>query len=235
MKQSYLIAGLKVEMDATGRIEAQARPYLCDAFLEPDIVIQPNLQSVRDKMPNMSEDEYLYVATCTSFHRQLLKFDAFLLHSSAVLMDGKAYLFFAPSGTGKSTHTQLWRKVFGDRAQILNDDRPALRLENGVWYAYGIPWSGKTNLNINTKAPVAGICMLTRGEVNRIAPLSGMKALHGILGQASRSRVPELMSRMLELIENLMDNVPVWKLECNMDPQAALVSYEAMSGKKEEC
>ena len=75
-----------------------------------------------------------------------------LLHSSAVVVDGYAYLFSADSGTGKSTHTGLWKQHFGDRAYIINDDKPAIRKVDGEWYVFGTPWSGKTDTSVNPRA-----------------------------------------------------------------------------------
>lgn len=230
----YKIAGLQVEMDSFGRTVTQAEPYRCEPFEKADIVIQSNRNALKERAPYLSDDSCEYLTTGSSFYRQLLRFEGMLLHSSAVMMDGKAYLFTAPCGTGKSTHTQLWLQVFGERAKILNDDKPALRLENGVWYAYGTPWSGKTDQNINSKVPLAGICVLGRGTENKIQPYSGAKAVHDILEQTARSADAAFMVTLLELLDKLVTAVPVWKLECNMDPQAALVSYEAMSGKGKE-
>ena len=230
----YKIAGLQVEMDSFGRTVTQAEPYRCEPFEKADIVIQSKWEALKERAPYLSDDSCEYLSTGSSFYRQLLQYEGMLLHSSAVMMDGKAYLFTAPCGTGKSTHTQLWLRVFGERANILNDDKPALRLEKGVWYAYGTPWSGKTDQNTNCKVPLAGICVLGRGIENKIRPYGGAKAVHDILEQTARSADAAFMVTLLELLDKLVTAVPVWKLECNMDPQAALVSYEAMSGKGKE-
>lgn len=234
MMNHYRIAGLQVQMDSFGRTVTQAEPYRCEPFEAADIVIQSNWSVLKERAPYLTDESCEYLSTGSNFYRQLLQFDGMLLHSSAVMMDGKAYLFTAPCGTGKSTHTQLWLRVFGDRAKILNDDKPALRLENGVWYAYGTPWSGKTDQNINTKVPLAGICVLSRGQENRIRPYNGAAAVHDILEQTARSADAVFMVKLLELLDKLVSAVPVWKLECNMDPQAAQVSHSAMSAGRKE-
>ncbi len=234
MMSSFRIAGLQVEMDSFGKTVTQAEPYRCEPFGKADIVIQSNWKALKERSPHLSDESCEYISTGGYFYRQLLRFDGMLLHSSAVMMDGMAYLFTAPCGTGKSTHTQLWLQVFGDRAKILNDDKPALRLENGVWYAYGTPWSGKTDQNINAKVPLGGICVLGRGLENKIVPHGGAAAIHDILEQTARSADAAFMVKLLELLDKLVTDVPVWKLECNMDPQAALVSHSAMSGAGKE-
>ena len=236
MAQLYNITGLTVEMDTFGRTLTQAEAYKSSKLGTPDIVIRANWQSLRARQPHLSDEDCEYLMTGDSFYRQLLAFDGMLLHASAVVMDGRAYLFSAPCGTGKSTHTALWCKVFGtDRARILNDDKPALRLEDGVFYAYGTPWSGKTDQNLNLRVPVAGICMLGRGQTNEIRPHTGAQAIYDLLSQTVRPKDPNLTGRLLELLDKLLTTVPVWKLQCNMVPEAALTSYQAMSqGRKDD-
>ena len=232
MKQDYLIAGLRIRMDSFGRTVTQAEPYRVTEPGEPDIVITSDPEQLQEKQPHLSLDDCEYLSTGGSFYNQLLNFNGMMVHASAIVMDGRAYLFSAPCGTGKSTHTALWRKVFGeDRAQILNDDKPALRLEDGVWYAYGTPWSGKTDQNINVRAPLAGIAMIQRGQENRITPFGGSKAVFALLDQTGRPFNGRMRAKILELLDALLSKVPVWKLECNMDPEAAKVAYEAMSGQ----
>ena len=141
MEQYYNIAGLTVKMSSYGCTVEQAEPYRCESVESPDIIIQSLWEKAKVTRPeyyaNVSDDIGEYLFTGFSFYKQLLNFGGFMLHSSAVVVDGKAYLFSANCGTGKSTHTKLWLNLFGDQAYILNDDKPALRLEDGTWYAYG--------------------------------------------------------------------------------------------------
>ena len=234
MLQYYRIADLTVAMDSFGRTVRQAEPYRIDGTPKPDIRITSNYSTLHERYPHLSEEVCEYLSTGDSFYRQLLGYDGMLLHSSAVVVDGCAYLFTAPCGTGKSTHTKLWLQVFGDRAQILNDDKPALRFVDDRFYAYGTPWSGKYDCSTNLRVPVAGICVLGRGEVNKIEPFSGFPAIHAILEQTTRSKNAAFMERMLALLDTLLTTVPVWKMECNMDPEAARMSYRAMSGNQKE-
>lgn len=230
MERDYLIAGLRVRMDTYGRTAAQAEPYLTETAGEADIVITSNPEQLHENQPHLSMDDCEYLSTGGSFYRQLLQHGGMMLHSSAVVMDGYAYLFSAPCGTGKSTHTTLWRKTFGyDRVLMLNDDKPALRFENGRWYAYGTPWSGKTAQNLNMRVPVGGICVLTRGDTNEIAPFGGTKALLALLEQTARPAGAEGRGRMLELMDSILNLVPVWKLKCTPTEEAARVSQKAMT------
>lgn len=232
MKNFYQIAGLTVEMDSFGRTVEQAQPYLCEPA-EPDIVISSHWQDVQRRYPQFDDSDSEYMGSCTSFYYQLLKYDGMMLHASAVVLDGYAYLFSAHSGTGKSTHTGLWQQVFGDRAYILNDDKPALRCEDGRWYAYGTPWSGKYDISVNARVPLAGICFLHQAEENAIAPYTSPKVVFSLYEQTARPGAAKARERIMELLDRLIKQVPIWEMGCNMDPQAALLSYETMSSKKQ--
>ena len=233
MNGYYKIAGLTVQMDTFGRTLAQAQPYAAAAVDPPDIRIHTPPERFLEKEAGVPDSDFEHMCSCYSFYRQLMDHDGMLLHSSAVVMDGRAYLFSASSGTGKSTHTGLWQRVFGsDRARILNDDKPALRLEDGVWYAYGTPWSGKTARNLNLKVPLAGIAFLERGEVNEIQRISGMRVIQTLMTQTLRTEDMAARVKQLDLLDKLITQIPVWKLKCNMEPEAAVVAYEAMSGEK---
>lgn len=238
MERYYDIAGLKVKMNCSGRTELQAIPYQCERPESVDITIptdrlERTCQVWQQEDPSASYDTLEYMASGALFYLYLLEYDGLMLHSSAVVVDEKAYLFTADPGTGKSTHTSLWLKHFGDRAYILNDDKPAIRLENGKWYAYGTPWSGKNDISRNCRAEIAGIAVLEQGEHNEIEPFQGIQAIFSIFSQVNRTRLADDRLKLMELLDKLISNVPIWKLRCNMNPDAVMVSYNAMS--KESC
>ena len=158
----------------------------------------------------------------------LFERDVLMTHGSTVAVDGKAYLFTAKCGTGKSTHTRLWRQVFGDRAVMINDDKPFLMLtEEGV-LACGSPWSGKHGLDTNITVPLQGICILDRGQENRIERISPAEALPMLLHQSYCPLEPGKQQAFEILVTRLAENVPLWNMYCNMDPSAAEVSHSAM-------
>ncbi len=164
---------------------------------------------------------------------QLLSADTLLFHGSAVAVDGVGYLFTANCGTGKSTHTRLWRQVFGDRAVMINDDKPFLRItEEGV-LACGAPWSGKHGLDTNIAVPLKGICILERGRENRIRPITPEEALPMLEKQGCEPMGPGCMAHYRVLIRALSEAVPLWKMQCSKDPLAAQVAYDAMAQKRD--
>ena len=163
--------------------------------------------------------------------RCLLERNVLLMHGSTVAVDGQAYLFTAPCGTGKSTHTRLWREFFADRAVMVNDDKPFLRIADGRVLAYGSPWSGKHGLATNVCVPLAGICFLNRGIENHIRRIP---AEDGILSLFRHIHMPVdelLQKKALSLADDLAGKVPLWEMYCNKELDAAKVSYSAMRGE----
>ncbi len=155
---------------------------------------------------------------------RLFPLGIFLFHGSTLAFDDRAYLFTAACGTGKSTHTRLWRQVFGDRVQMVNDDKPFLELRSGGVLAHGSPWSGKHGLDNPVSLPLAGICVLTRGTENTIRPLPAREALPFLSAQLS---VPEGADPGACLAA-LSQDVPLWQMECTRSPQAAELARAAM-------
>ena len=180
---------------------------------------------------NFSDAQLEITAVQRKIAERLFDYDTILFHGSVVAVDGVGYLFTAKSGTGKSTHTRLWRQVFGDRAVMVNDDKPFLRItENGVT-ACGSPWNGKHGLGANLEVPLQAICILERGEENIIRPIPAKEAVFMLLQQSNRPQDPRRMPKYLELLDKLSQQVTFYRLACNMSPEAALVAYEAMGRK----
>ena len=154
--------------------------------------------------------------------------DVVLFHGSVIAVDGQAYLFTAKSGTGKSTHTRLWRELFGDRAVMVNDDKPLLHIGKEGVTAYGTPWNGKHHLGGNLSAPLKALCILQRDKTNHIEPVSAEDAFAMLLQQSYRPETGTGMVKTLELLEKLSKQVKLYRLGCNMEPEAARISYQGM-------
>lgn len=151
-----------------------------------------------------------------------------LLHGSTVAVDGRAYLFTAPCGTGKSTHTRLWRELFGERAVMVNDDKPFLQITSDGVLAYGSPWSGKHGLASNVCVPLKGICLLHRGSENVIRRAEPKDLINFLRRQAHVSADASLAQKAFSLVDILAESVPLWTMQCNKEPDAAEVAYSAM-------
>ena len=171
---------------------------------------------------------YRKIADC------LLSCDTLLFHGSVIAVDGEGYLFTAKSGTGKSTHTRLWREYFGERAVMVNDDKPLLRITDSGVTVYGTPWDGKHRLSTNIAVPLKGICILTRNAKNHIEPVEPHAVYPLIVQQTNRSLSADGMKHALSLIDRMLHVVPVYRLGCNMDIEAARVAYEGMNRLKKQ-
>ena len=203
-------------------------------------VLSERIKSKREReLEGLSEWEppLPYLETLALYRKiaEKLVFEGIILfHGSAVSLDGEVYLFTAKSGTGKSTHTRLWREVFGERAVMINDDKPLISVRDGEVMVYGTPWNGKHRLGVNSSAPLKAVCILERGEKNMIREESASVAFPEILSQTYRfSDVPG-MTRTLEILDKMLKQVKVYRLRCNMDREAAVVSYNGMKGNRDE-
>ena len=225
----YIIADLKTEYDAKyPMLKERSKAYesdfddeerdflikLKEGFIERQLEIYKEL--------TIEQHEYMWIGE--GFYRNLLLHNGFLLHSSCVEKDGYAYLFSAKSGTGKSTHTHLWLKNL-ENTRIINDDKPALRFMDGKWYAYGTPFSGKTDENLNVRVPVRAVIFIERGEKNIVKRMPLNEAIGKFLNQTVRPYSNESANYLLENLDLLLRSVPVLSLTCNMDDDAAITSY----------
>jgi len=174
-------------------------------------------------------DSYLEeLAVYRKIAEQMIDFDTVLFHGSVVAVDGVGYLFTAKSGTGKSTHTRLWREYFGDRAIMVNDDKPLLHIGDIGVVAYGTPYNGKHRLGSNISVPLKALCILTRDNDNQIESITREQAYTMLLQQVYRPADILKMAKTLELVDRLADSVKLYLLGCNMDISAAKVAYKGM-------
>ena len=195
------------------------------AFEQAELLAEARAEGMK---PRKFTDPFLdRAAIQRKFADYLFDHNVLLCHGSTVAVDGKAYLFTAKCGTGKSTHTRLWREVFGDRARMVNDDKPFLILTESGVLACGAPWSGKHGLDTNITVPLAGICILERGPENTIRPIPAEEALPRLLHETHCPDGQE--PRFRELVERLASQTALWRMECTRDQEAAEVAHRFMS------
>ena len=158
-------------------------------------------------------------------------YNTFLFHGSCVAVDGIGYLFTAKSGTGKSTHSRLWRELLGDRAVMVNDDKPLIRVNaDGTAVVYGTPWNGKHHLSTNAAVPLKAVCLLARSPHNSICEVTPSEAYPALLMQVYRPADSAAMQRTVLLLDRLLSSVSLFRLRCNMEAEAARIAFEAMKG-----
>lgn len=207
-----------------------------DIGLEPDIrvnITRHDIDEERMRSPDRGagfSDRYIEtLAVCRRISERMPSFGRFLMHGSAIAADGNGYIFTAPSGTGKSTHARLWREMLGDRAVMVNDDKPFVGVgEEGVT-VYGSPWNGKHRLGSNISVPLKAVCILGRAAGNSIEATGISEALPVLIQQIYRPDDPLMLAETLTLTDRLASSVKLFRLRCNMDPEAARVSFEMMT------
>lgn len=176
-------------------------------------------------------DSYLEtLAVYRKIAERMPKYDTVLLHGSCVAVDGAGYLFAAKSGTGKSTHARLWRELLGERAVMVNDDKPLVRIDASGATAFGTPWDGKHNLSSNIAVPLRALCILERSAENRIELITAKAAYPFLLQQTYRPADTEMLAKTLQLVDRLAASVRLYRLGCNMELDAARLAYDAMRG-----
>ena len=149
-------------------------------------------------------------------------FDAFVMHSSVIAVDGKAYCFAAESGTGKSTHTLFWKEILGNRLTIINGDKPIYRFKEDRLLAYGTPWCGKENWQTNISAPLQAVCLLERGQDNTVFQVNAFEMLNEMMRHFHLPADSQVdMPKLIELIDRMVTTVPVYRLRCTNDRTAA--------------
>lgn len=215
--------------------------YLTDAPASFEVAVTPaDIAYERQRSARADElegaavrehaDPYLEtLAVYRKLAQLLVQDDILLMHGAVVAVDGQAYLFTAKSGTGKTTHTRLWMRQFGDRAVMVNGDKPLLHITSEGVTVYGTPWDGKEHLSTNTSCPLKALCILTRSETNHIERISKKEALPMLCQQSYRPCSPIGAQKTLALVDRLSSSVPLYKLGCNMEPEAALVAYHGMN------
>ena len=235
MINAYCIAGKTIRIISIHpSVHTFCRDYLADG--EPDFTVEitsADLAYERDRAKRDCSDAYLEtLAVYRKIAEKMPEYNTVLMHGSAVAVDGEAYLFTAKSGTGKSTHTRLWREVFGERAIMVNDDKPLVKIMDSSATVYGTPWNGKHRLSSNIAVPLKAVCILERAEENTIKRITKFEAYSMLIQQTYRPADPIALTKTLTLIDRLADSVSLYRLGCNMEREAAEVSYNGMKGTR---
>lgn len=240
MRENYRIAEKVIQIESLyPEVHELCREYLTEGPADFSLSVSPeDIETERQKYHKMLLHEGLplyegrdsYLETLVVY-RKIAEWmpinDTLLFHGSAVAVDGAAYLFAARSGLGKSTHAALWRKLIGERAVMINDDKPLIRVKrDGSAIVFGTPWNGAHHLGSNTSASLKAICILERSEENHIQKITKKEAYPMLWQQTYRPKDRMAMLQTIQLIDRLQTSF--YRLGCNMDISAAELSYETM-------
>ncbi len=214
---------------------------LCDEFtvsnaLQADICVSVSEDAIAAEKRQGGEAYSDAACEATCIHRELtcrlVKYGIILMHSVAVAVDGVAYIFMAKSGVGKSTHAKLWLDSFGDRAKIINGDKPYFSFVGDTFTVHGSPFKGKEGWGENISMPVGAICFLERSDNNYIEPIESGELVSKLFHQVLIPKDAADVAAFMAIVNRITRSVPFYRLRCNMDKNAALVAYGGMKGEQ---
>ena len=239
----YMMAEKVIEVRSMyEKVQEYCKGYECGG--EPDLIVETvqadiELECDREikcaeregREPHNSSDAYREeLAVYRKIAEWMPVNDTVLFHGSVIAVDGQGFLFTAKSGTGKSTHTRLWRELLGERAVMVNDDKPLLKITEDSVIAYGTPYNGKHRLGCDMSVRLKGLCILERSADNHIERIDKAQAYSMLLQQVYRPFDGAMMAKTLSLVDKLAKNTELYRLGCNMDISAAQVAYNGMKG-----
>lgn len=200
----------------------------------PDFSVSLSQEDISAEQEVTSENQFspTYLETLALLRKLaeiLPSHNRILMHGASISYNEHAYLFTAPSGTGKSTHIRLWKKYLGDDVKIVNGDKPFISLEDEP-VIYGSPWAGKENWHRNCKMPLKGICFVQRGTTNSIRRIEASDCLSLLFKQVYLPADTLAAGLTLELVDMLIKKVPLYVLTCDMSEDAVRCSFESLTG-----
>lgn len=242
MKRTYKIGGRIVEINSIyEKVHDLCKDYVWKGIVDFNVeILQSDIDFEREKAAledkkediptrNFSDGYLETLAVYRKIAEQMIEYNTILFHGSAIAVDGIGYLFTAKSGTGKSTHTRLWREHFGERAVMVNDDKPLIQVNENEMLVHGTSWDGKHHLSSNISVPLKAICILNRGAENKICRITKSAAYPMLLQQTHRPANAEKMQKVFTLLDLICEKLPIYKLECNMNPDVVTTAYIGMN------
>ena len=228
------LAGLTVKIKHKhNTVSAHCRNYTVDAAGEPDIVAvtsQELIDAEKSAADFPCSDAYCEdICLYRAIAEKMPIFDRVVFHGASVEVDGKGYIFTAPSGTGKTTHVRLWLEYFADKVQIINGDKPILRLDNDKVSVCSTPWAGKEGLERNTEAPLHAIILIKRSTENKITRISPKDYFSELARQFYLPRSAQARLKTLDIIDKILSDVPIYLLECDISRDAAELSFNTLT------
>ena len=228
---NVLLADLKVRIEHTYDYMSQFCKDYISQFENADIFAGVSRKAIlkeKELVPKAPIEVCESLCIYRAIAEQLPQFDRFVFHGAAIEYDGKAYLFTAPSGTGKTTHINLWKKHLGDDVGIINGDKPIVYMGDDA-VVYGTPWAGKEGYQKNTNAKIKAICILKQAKQNNISKLSESEAVNHLMRQVYMPQNAIALSNTLSLIGKMIETVPVYMLECDISQEAFETSFNQMT------
>lgn len=226
-----LLSGLKIKIEHKyDFMTSFCKKYIAD-FDTADIYASAEENAVlkeKEAVPAAPIEVCESLCIYRDIAEQLPEYNRFVFHGAAIEYGENAYLFTAPSGTGKTTHINLWRQYLGDRVKIINGDKPIINVADSPM-VYGTPWAGKEGLHRNASAPLKAICILKQGKTNSIKMLNTNDAINHLMRQVYLPKNAMALSKTLQLLGDMLQKAQVYLLECDVSKQAFEASFNEMT------
>ena len=195
-------------------------------------VSDSELTDENDKLKHFSlgymESILIYRKICY----KMAEYGYFLFHGSALIYKDYVYIFTGKSGSGKSTHTNLWLK-YVNNAKVLNGDKPIISIEDDKLFAYGTPWNGKEKIGFNGKAEIKAICFIVKDKENKIKLLDKKESINKLINQFYIPKHITAVENVFNVLERLQE-CPIYELYCDISELAVKTAFEFMIGEKYE-
>ena len=245
MEFTVCLAGINIAITSLfDEVYDFCRDYLTEAPADMSVSVTSE-DIFNEKIKNIREaqleglpvvdypDSYLEtLAVYRKIVTKMLDFDTFLMHGAVIAVGDKAWLFTAPSGTGKTTHINLWLNNIPG-SYVVNGDKPLIHIGDECT-VYGTPWAGKEGMNQNIGVKLCGIVVLNRGAENHIEKVPMTQILPVLIQQSYRPKERVELEKTLSLLSRMGKKIPMYQLYCNMNPDAALTAYNVLSGEDHE-
>ena len=202
-----------------------------------DFIIAINNEDLEEER-RLSENKNLsigYIESVCVYRKIALEIplkDAMVMHGAAISVNDRGIIFIAPSGIGKTTHTLLWKKVFEDKLEIINGDKPIVKFIDGSPFVFGTPWAGKETLQKNGSARLTDVCLIFRGTDNSAQKVAPNAILKHLMRQVYLPNEPTAAMKTLNLIDQLTKTCNFWIIQCNMDLEAAQLASDIILNKE---
>lgn len=211
-----------------------AKPFEYNGEMQTDIKLRVTDKYLDSLMSRAAEgvtiEKMENFAFSCDFNRKVIPYQTMLVHSSALIYNGGAYLFSGDSGVGKSTHTKLWLKAFGDKVHIMNDDKPVVRLYEDKAVAFGTPFDGGSGIALNESHLIKAIIFIERGKKNSVRIPMSKEIIQKLYFQTAHMVDAQTAEKMLLNFEKLLSLTKFYILTCNMDISAAHVAFDGIIG-----
>lgn len=228
------ISGLNIDIEyKSDKIAHLCRDYITAAGTQPDIKVSYDDEkcAAEAKISGFSETDTEFACIYRQIAEELPNFSRAVCHGAVLSYKQNGYMFIAKSGTGKTTHVNLWRKYI-EGVEIVNGDKPIIEIKENYIIAYGTPWAGKEGLQTNTCVPLKGICLIKQADKNSIRRIDAKEAITAIIRQIYMPKNTQALSLTVKFMDDIIRVVPFYELSCNISREAAICSFNAMTKEK---